>query len=158
MKVEFINPFVRSLTKTFSTMLACNVERGALCVRTDIPASFAVSGVIGLSGRAVGTVVVHLTESVARNAASNMLMMEVDSINADVVDAVGEIANMVAGCAKAELEELHMSISLPTVITGEDHEVRFPSNVLPICIPFGTPWGPVALEVGLEMVAEPATC
>ena len=45
---------------------------------------------------------------------------------------VGELTNMVAGAAKAELDEYELKISLPNVITGESYSVRFPSKATPI--------------------------
>ena len=48
-------------------------------------------------------------------------------IDGDVIDAVGELTNMVAGRAKAALEHLAMSLALPTVITGKNHVISFGS-------------------------------
>ena len=90
-------------------------------------------------------------------AASVMLLTEATELNDDVLDAVGELTNMVAGRAKAELEEYELSVSLPNVITGMGHEVHFPSNVTPLSIAFDTDWGPLTLEVGLAPVVEPAS-
>ncbi len=56
---------------------------------------------------------------------------------------------MIAGSAKAKLEEFSLSVSLPTVITGKGHCIDFPRQITPICIPFDCPWGQVAVEVGL---------
>jgi chemotaxis protein CheX len=156
MRVEYINPFVKSLSTTFSTMLNCTATRGAIKLKQDRCASYEISGVIGLSGKAVGTAVVSLSREVALKATSAMLMTDATEIDSDVIDAVGEIANMVAGAAKAELSEYELSISLPSVITGKGHEVRFPSNVTPICVPFETEWGQLNLEVGLAEVDVPA--
>jgi len=97
-----------------------------------------------------------LSKEVAIKAASAMLMMEATELNSDVVDAVGELTNMVAGAAKAKLEELNLSISLPNVIIGLGHEIHFPSNVTPISVPFTCEWGALAIEVGLVPVPEPA--
>jgi chemotaxis protein CheX len=155
MKVEYINPFVRALGKTFRTMLDCELQRGGVFAAIEESPLHDISGVIGLSGRAIGTVVVSFSREVALNAASTLLLHETREIDADVVDAVGEIANMVAGAAKAELEEFNMSISLPTVIVGANHEVRFPSNVVPICVPFQSPWGELTLCVGLSEILQP---
>jgi chemotaxis protein CheX len=113
---------------------------------------YEVNGVIGLSGRAIGTVVVSLSRSVALQAATQMLMTPCDDINSDVVDAVGEITNMVAGGAKAQLAEYNMSISLPNVFVGANTELYFPSDVHPISIPFETQWGPLRVDVGLSAV------
>jgi chemotaxis protein CheX len=155
MKVEYINPFIASLGNAFQTMLGCAVHRGPLSLKDGSSPKFDISGVIGLSGRAVGTVVLSLSEAVALKAASVMLMCETTHIDADVIDAVGELTNMVAGRAKADLEEYQLAVSLPSVITGRDHDVRFPSNVTPICVPFDTAWGPLALEVGFAPIEAP---
>jgi chemotaxis protein CheX len=153
MRAEYINPFVRSLCTTFSTMLNCTATRGPLRLKHDVYPPFEISGIIGLSGKAAGTVVVSLSREVALKATSAMLMIESTEIDNDVIDAVGEITNMVAGAAKAELSEYALSMSLPSVITGRGHEVRFPSNVTPICVPFETEWGALNLEVGLAEAA-----
>jgi chemotaxis protein CheX len=157
MRVEYINPFITSLCNAFRTMLDCDVERGQISLKENATPKYPISGVVGLSGNAVGTVVLNLSEPVALKAASVMLMAEATTIDADVIDAVGELANMVAGAAKAELEEYHLMVSLPNVVTGENHEIRFPSNVRPICVPFKSEWGPLALEVGFTPVLQPAS-
>jgi chemotaxis protein CheX len=154
MRAEFINPFLVSTAKTFKTMLGCEIKRGDLNLQTG--KLHEVSGIIGLSGRAVGTVILSFSEQVSLKIASTLLLVEADEVNDDVIDAIGEITNMVAGAAKAELAEYEMSISLPSVITGGRHRIRFPSNVVPISVPYETPWGPMKMEVGLTPVAEPA--
>lgn len=152
MQVEHINPFIRALQNTFETMLSCQARRGALAVKEGNLATHDISGVIGLSGKAVGSVVMSLTQAVAMKAASTMLMMDVEQVDEDVLDAVGELTNMVGGAAKAELEEYELKLGLPNVVTGAGHEVHFPTNVTPITIAFETDWGPLALEIGLTTV------
>ncbi len=154
MKAEYINPFVKSLVNTFDTMVSCEVRRTGLSLKDHTVPRHEISGVIGLSGNAIGTVVLSLSQQVAVQAASTMLMAEYTELNDDVIDAVGELTNMVAGAAKAELEQYDLSISLPNVITGKGHEIRFPSNVSPICVLFESPWGGLSLEVGLAEVKE----
>jgi chemotaxis protein CheX len=156
MRVEYINSFISSLDRTFQTMLECKVTRGQPVLKDDVSPKFDVSGVIGLSGKAVGTVVLSFSKEVALQAASHLLMCEHTELDADVVDAVGELTNVVAGAAKSQLAEYELMASLPNVITGRNHEVRFPSDVTPICVPFTTKWGALALEVGFSPVREPA--
>ncbi len=156
MRAEYINPFIASVSNAFLTMLDCKLRRGTISLKDHNSPKYEISGIVGLSGKAIGTVVLSLSEAVALKAASTMLMCETTEIDADVVDAVGELTNMVAGGAKAELEQYQLMVSLPNVITGRDHEVRFPSDVTPICVPFESEWGPLMLEVGLTPVREPA--
>jgi chemotaxis protein CheX len=154
MKAEYINPFVNATVEAFDKMLGCQVHRGALTLKSGRGTNFDISGVIGLSGNAIGTVVLSFSKDVACKAAGVMLMSEFSELSGDVIDAVGELTNMVAGAAKSKLEELQLSISLPNVVTGAGHEIRFPSEVTPIVIPFESPWGPLTVEVGLSPVAE----
>ncbi|MBN2296265.1 MAG: chemotaxis protein CheX [Pirellulales bacterium] len=155
MKVEYINPFIKSIGNTFNTMLNCELKRGDIGYKPNTHPLYSVSGVIGLSGRAVGTVVLSLSKEVALKAATTMLLTEATEVNDEVLDAVGELTNIVAGGAKSELEEYQLAVSLPNVITGCNHEVHFPTNVRPICIPFDSNWGELSLEVGLAEVTVP---
>ncbi len=157
MKAEYINPFISALSNTFATMLNTEVRRGHVSLKADECPMHEITGIIGLSSdKAVGTVVLSVSEAVALKAASAMLLMEVNEVTDEVVDAVGELTNVVAGAGKAELEEYHLASSLPNVITGLDHNIRFPSGTAPICVQFESDWGSLALEVGLTLVPEPA--
>ena len=155
MRVEYINPFISAVTNTFSMMAGCEVERGTPILKRNPLPAHDISGVIGLSGKAIGAVVISLSKPLALKVASNMLMAEVSELDADVADAVGELTNMIAGSAKAELAEYQLEVSLPNVITGRDHEVHFPRNAEPLCVPFSSEWGELALEVGLTPVPAP---
>src|SRR5687768_3607686 len=108
MKAEYINPFVISAVEVFSTMLDCELTRGKLSLTADFQPAHDVSGIIGLSGKASGTVVVSVDRNVAISATERMLGQRPLTIDTDVIDAVGELTNMIAGRAKAGLEHLHM--------------------------------------------------
>ena len=136
-------------------MLNCRLERGRPYLKNGTQPQHEVSGVIGLSGKAQGTVVLGLSREAALGAAEAMLQERPPQINGDVTDAVGELVNIIAGSAKAKLEHLELSLSLPTVITGKNHCVEFPTNVTPICIPFTSPWGDVSVDVGLARSTPP---
>jgi chemotaxis protein CheX len=156
-RVEFINPFIVAVSKTLETMVGCKVVREAPQLKKEKSALYPVSGIIGLSGTIVGTVVLTMSEALALKSASAMLMEEFKEFNADVFDAVGELTNVIAGNAKAQLEEYKLSLSLPNVIFGKDAELRFPDKCVPISIPFQTDFGPMAIEIGFtEPHAKPA--
>ena len=59
-------------------------------------------------------------------------------VDDDVVDAIGEIVNIIAGNVKKDLEEaFRLVISLPTIVQGREHSVKWPANQARIiCIPF----------------------
>ena len=149
MKAEYINPFITSSVDVFSTMFKVELTRGEPSIRQNFQPAHEISGVIGLTGKASGTVVVSVDSNVAISVTEAMLGQRPDTINADVVDAVGEVTNMIAGRAKAGLEHLSMSLALPTVITGRNHVINFGSAAQTICVPYSCPWGHLTVEVGL---------
>lgn len=148
-KIEYINPFVESTVTVFRTMLNQPIRRGALYLKDGCQPSHEVTGVIGLTGMAKGLVVIGLSREAALKVTGILLNETCETLNHDATDAVGELANMIAGSAKAKLEELQMSIGLPTVILGKNHSVMFPTGVQPIGIPFETDIGQFCLEVSL---------
>ena len=75
------------------------------------------------------------------------------AFDADVCDAVGELANMVAGAAKAQLEQLSLSLSIPNVVSGPQHKVHYPSNVQPVSARFESEIGDFAVEFGFTPVS-----
>ena len=154
MRVEYINPFIASVRNAFQTMLSSDAQRERPYLRTTAASDFYVSGVIGLSGDAVGTVVLNMSKEVALGVASILLMEQFSELTADVIDAVAELTNVIAGAAKSKLEEFCLGVSLPNVVTGSAHTIHFPKDVTPICVPFKTIWGPLVLEVGLTPVRQ----
>jgi chemotaxis protein CheX len=57
--------------------------------------------------------------------------MKVDSVDQTVVDAVGELGNMVVGGVKRRLADFRLTMSLPSVIRAGRHQMGFPSAHLP---------------------------
>ena len=150
MKAEYINPFVEASVNVFATMLNCSAKRTGLDICDTYTPDYEVTGVIGLSGRASGNVVVSFETELALAATEAMLGEPYTSVDDDVVDAIGEITNMIAGNAKAVLEHLEMTLALPSVIVGKNHTLRFPSAVKPIVLSFESPLGKFNIKVGLS--------
>jgi len=147
--IDYINPVIAGLENVFSTMLNCKVERVGLGLMENSQALHPVSGIIGVSGKGVGTIVLSMERSVAMKAAGVMLMIDdITEIDNDVLDAVGEITNMVCGDAKAKLAQYQLSISLPNILHGEGCWLHFPQKTRPISIPFRCDWGLLALQIG----------
>lgn len=148
-KTEYINPFIESVSTVFRTMLNLDVRRGKLYFKDGFQPSHEITGVIGLSGAAKGSVLLGVGKSVAIRATEILLGETFSTIDHNVVDAVGELANMIVGSAKAQLESLNLNMGLPTVVVGKNHSVVFPTGIHPIGIPFESDAGPFCLEVSL---------
>ena len=77
-------------------MLQCKLERGTPYLKNGTQPQHEVSGIIGLSGNAQGTVVLGLSREAAIGAAEVLLQVRLPDINGDVTDAIGELVNIIA--------------------------------------------------------------
>lgn len=146
--VDYVDPFISSSIAVFRTMLSCEIQQGEAARNEHFQPQHDISGVIGLSGEVSGTVILSVATEVALNATEALLGYRPESVNEDVVDAVGELTNMIAGGAKTELTSFNMCLALPAVISGANHLISFGSRVRPVLIPFTTAWGEFSVEVG----------
>jgi chemotaxis protein CheX len=154
-RVEFINPFIESVSETFSTMLGTTATRGTIGVTSDAFRNpLEIMALIGLSGPARGTVALCFPTSTALNVVSAMLGQSLRVVDETVSDGIAELVNMVAGSAKAklatQLEQGPMNLSLPTVVRGSSYTVSQPSQAVWLEVPFTSGHGPLVLRVTFE--------
>jgi chemotaxis protein CheX len=86
-----------------------------------------ISAFVGISGTAPGIIAVHSSRTLAKKTTAGMLgMQESELSDGEVNDGFGEVANIIAGNIKKELEsqKAEMKLSLPTVITGGDYATK----------------------------------
>ena len=151
MDVRFINPFVKSICNTFETMCGLKVTVGEPQLKTSDDPKTDVSGVIGFSGDAAGSVVLNFSFETASKIATAFAGVEISPEHPDFADAIGELANMVAGGAKGQFKELSIGISLPNVIVGHNHNVSASRTTPRIVIPCTTDAGTVQVEVAMVL-------
>lgn len=156
MDVRYINPFIRAIKNVFTTMLKVDVNVQKPHIKTDGRTGADVSGVIGFTGDATGCVVLSFPKDVACKVASTFAGVAITLESPDLVDAIGELANMVAGNAKKDFEGVRISISLPSVIIGENHVVGQSRMVPRLVIPCASELGSFHVEVAMK-VDKPVT-
>jgi len=149
MDVRYINPFIAAVKHVFKTMLSTEIMISKPRLKAPDESNADVSAVIGFSGDAAGCVILCFRTEAAVKTASKFTGTALTPQHPDFSDALGELANMVAGQAKAQFEGLLVSISLPSVIIGADHEV-LQSKITPrLVIPCDSPLGRFAVEVAM---------
>jgi chemotaxis protein CheX len=141
LKVEHINPFIAATTRTFETMMKLKVVPGKVNLKKTQSRHWDVSGIIGLSGGAKGTVALCFPRVTALKVVSTFVGMKVVSLDKDTLDAIGELANIVAGSAKQDLESFNIAISLPSVILGDNHDLMGPADTPELVVPFTSDLG-----------------
>lgn len=153
MDVSYINPFIESTQRVFSTMLDLEVEIGKPYTSKTLP-RHDVSGIIGMSGDVVGSVVLSFPTPLAKQVIGTFIGSEVETDSEDFADAVGELVNMISGAAKAQFEGKSVSISVPSVVIGSAHQVMPPSKSVCVSIPCKVYCGEFSIDVAIR--PEPA--
>ncbi len=152
MDVLLINPFINATLNVLETMAFITVTPGKPYVKKDNLAVGDVTGILGLTGIANGTIAVTFEKKCILTIVSNMFGEAMETLNDEISDAVGELTNMISGQARRELEQMGkvFKAAIPSVVTGKNHSIRHYSEGPKIAIPFNTDGGNFTIEVCFE--------
>ena len=150
MKAAYINPFINAVRRLFKTMTDLPLRVGQPGLNQDAHPHHDVCGIIDLSGDVRGRVVVSMSEPLATTLASELLGDPVAQMSGDCVDAVGEIANMIAGNARTDFPEGSHTISVPRVVIGRE-KVPYSDRIPVISIPCETDKGALYIDIALKV-------
>jgi chemotaxis protein CheX len=136
---KYIQPFIDVCKKVFLEFVGCELaaERPYFADKNTVN-EWDISSIIGLTGEARGAVVISMKRDLALRITGILTGSDQSVSDEEVVDAVGEIVNIIAGNVKKDLEEaFRLVISLPTIVQGKEHTIQWPnSHARIICIPF----------------------
>lgn len=118
-----ITNLTEDIRSVFSTMLGLELVQLPQEVNPLTHFNDCISAMVGLAGTYNGLVSIHQPVSLGTRLASVMLDMELEPGDRDVLDALGEVANMVAGNFKQHLSRggQDIQLSTPSVATGRDY-------------------------------------
>jgi chemotaxis protein CheX len=154
MDVKYINPFINSVVNTMETMLGISPQRMAPFLKDTNHANGDVSGIIGFASQEViGSVAITFPTATALNVYQKMMGEVLSSLNEEVQDTVGELANIVAGGAKGEFAGIGISyhISIPTVVVGKNHTITHKGGTPVVAIPFKLEKDPFFMEISMKL-------
>jgi chemotaxis protein CheX len=150
---EYLAPFIRNTPHVLKTMAAVEAEFRELYFSNDLRIFGDISGIIGLSGKAEGTVVITFCWALARTIIAKMMQVDADSVNVELIhDGVGELVNIVSGATKKEFvgKPYHFELSLPTVVVGSGHQIGHPDDASIAVLIFDVGEDSFALQVCLK--------
>jgi chemotaxis protein CheX len=150
--VEIAKAFITAANTILSTMANVTPAAGKPFAKKDNTALGEFSAVIGVTGERKGSICVTFTRDGAVGVAQAMLGDDIENLENDAVDTVGEIANMISGQARAAIAEKGVVLqgSTPTIIAGENHRITHMVKAPVMCIPFNMPEGAFTVEFCLE--------
>ncbi|MDO3378094.1 chemotaxis protein CheX [Geoalkalibacter halelectricus] len=139
----------------FETMIMAEVIPGEPRNEGAQKYSCTVSGMVGLAGLFKGMIAIHTPDAVAMSITSSFLGMDVEEVNDDVTDAIGELANMLAGSVKMALSQngKDITLSIPSTITGEEYSINCILDTDRVIMPFTLGEGQFLVELQVEKQA-----
>ncbi len=134
---DIASEIVKGAQDVFSTMLMIELESEDALFNKGCEIQSNLTSMIGLGGGIRGVLAIHCPATVAKAITSGFLGMEVLELDDDVKDAIGEIANMVAGNLKVAYATIAINIELaiPTSIVGESFNMSGAAKSQRIIVP-----------------------
>jgi len=150
--MDISGKIIDATNEIFSSMVMMEVSVKGDVQSTLAPLENSITGVIGLAGTHKGVLAMHFPNPVAMAITGSFLGMDVDEINEDVEDAVGELANMLGGSVKSILSAKgrDIDLSLPSVISGKNYDFQPTRDIDRVVIPFQCDAGDFIVELELE--------
>jgi len=149
MDVKFINPFLNGASEVIKTMAFLEAVAGKPYLKKDEAARGDVSGIIGITGDAIGSLAISFSEGCICGIVGSMLGETYTEPTQEVLDAAGELTNMISGVARTNLEKMGLQVyaAIPSVIFGKDHTIRHILKSPSIVIPFSTDKGDFFVDI-----------
>lgn len=149
MKAEYINPFIKATIDVVYVMAFVKAKAKKPYLKKDDLATGDVSTIVGLTGEANGTFSISFDESSIIQIASNMFGEEIKKLDRDVTEVAGELANMISGQARREIETLGLCLdgAIPSIFSGKNHTIYHMTDGPKIAIPFIMEKGFFTMEV-----------
>lgn len=104
------NTLRKMLATDADSIQTCSANQSMVCVEDDV-----ISVTIQWSGKLAGSITLAIDDNSARAWTNGLLGENHDFNEQDLVDAVQELANLVIGGAKSNLEDFDLTMSLPVV-------------------------------------------
>lgn len=154
-KDKLIHWICEATQEVFSTMMGLEVTAEEAYEESNGTGTVdGVVALIGLAGQWVGGGIIHCDAPLARKLYRRFLMAETeppgDGVNEEVLDAIAEIANMIIGNVKNDVEELvgNIGMGIPSVVYGRKFTTRNAGSNWTV-VPFACEGGHMRVKVCL---------
>lgn len=147
--MELEQAIIQSTMEVFASMIFIDIIPDPLVHPPTEAVAPELSSLIGLAGDLKGLLAIHCPGPVALGITSAMLGMEVEELGEDAKDAIGEIANMVAGGLKEALaaENRKIELAIPTTVIGKAVRTSGLSGASRLMPTFTCPVGRFGIEL-----------
>ncbi len=154
LSIEYINPFLEATAMIMKQMAFTDIVKKDVSVETGLSVRGDLSGVMALSGKASGFVVISMSFETAFEIVNKMTMGSLKENEEKIVEGgVMELINIISGQAQAMFNQnqYHFDFTTPTMIKGKGHSIYHGAMASSIVVNFQTPEGrDIFLQVCLK--------
>jgi chemotaxis protein CheX len=151
---KLLGPFSEATVLTMREMAGIEIAVRSVYQKTGYRMFGDISAVLGLLGKAEGSLVISFPEATAEAFVRRILASVDASPGPSIVrDCIGELSNVIAGQARGLLVDstYQFSLSIPTVISGASHEIRHKPGAPCLVVAFGCDLGEFALQLCMSV-------
>ena len=152
MKAEYVNAFIKASTEVLNNFVTEKFSVGRPYIRQNPFPTKEIVILLGITGDIRGQAVFSLSEQMARDVASGMMMgMPVDEIDEMAKSALSELGNMIMGNSATLLFNLGVKIDItpPSLVKGQAIEISS-SGLETICVPLVSTLGEIEFDIGIK--------
>jgi chemotaxis protein CheX len=152
MDTVIIEALSASVQEALATMTMTKVEMGTPIDSGAAGVVGEVTGIVGLVGpNSSGTLLLSFERDTILQMLENMFGEKFPTLNTEVLDAIGEITNIVCGDLKRRLSAhgFEIAMATPTVVHGTSLRIREKGTRESVSIPFSTSAGRFVIETNL---------
>ena len=153
---DYTEQFITGITHVFKTMCAIDLAHESPFEKAQRRTTADVTGVMAFTGDRRGTMCFNTSASGALTIYARLMHEKHQEVNAQIIDAVGELTNIISGQARKELEKesLHLIAHVPMVFVGKGLELHYVTKGAIVSIPFSFDHEGKTEELSLDYVFE----
>jgi chemotaxis protein CheX len=151
-KFEYIKPFVDSTVRVLDEILQSDISKGKLSLVKIDEIYGEIVIVIKVEGDSDGDIILNMDEETALNISNVMLGENSDTLEPIGMDAISELANMMAGNAVSALTDLGFEIRItPPLIVARDAIMKKMLGLEIFQVPLYTESGEITMNAVLRV-------
>ena len=150
MEATLVNPFVEGALHILDTTAFVKVKPEIPFLKKDNGSHGDITGILEISGDLQGSAAISFSEKCILGIVSAMFGEDMTQIDEEIVDAVGEISNMIAGHVTTKIAELDKKVRVKfvKVCQGADQNIdHLETGGDILVLPFRTTKGKMVIEV-----------
>jgi chemotaxis protein CheX len=149
MDVGLVNPFLAATLDILEKVGGITAEVQKPFRKTDQKGRGVITGVVILKGIPPGTAAITFSKKCILSIVSTMFAEEIEEVDDDVKDAVGEITNMISGTLTQLYQKngLDLKAGLDRVLMGEGHQIPHLPKQPVLGVPVQTDKGEITIEL-----------